>query len=78
MNKSKILFGILASLLSVSAFAQSDSMSSIEVVDHSTSVSESSQAINKSIVMSHIVFEDSESGVTVYAVPEPEPIKIVY
>ncbi|MFH6565464.1 MULTISPECIES: hypothetical protein [Pseudomonas] len=75
MNKSKILFGILASLLSVSAFAQSDSMSSIEVVDHSTSVSESSQAINKSIVMSHIVFEDSESGVTVYAVPEPEPIK---
>lgn len=75
MNKSKILFGILASLLSVSAFAQSDSMSSIEVVDHSTSVSESSQAINKSIVMSHIVFEDSESGVTVYAAPEPEPIK---
>jgi len=78
MNKSKILFGILASLLSVSAFAQSDSMSSIEVVDHSTSVSESSQAINKSIVMSHIVFEDSESSLTVYAVPEPEPIKIVY
>ena len=78
MNKSKILFGILASLLSVSSFAQSDSMSSIEVVDHSTSVSESSQAINKSIVMSHIVFEDSESSLTVYAVPEPEPIKIVY
>ena len=78
MNKSKILFGILASLLSVSAFAQSDSMSSIEVVDHSTSVSESSQARNKSIVMSHIVFEDSESGVTVYAVPATEPIKIVY
>ena len=78
MNKSKILFGILASLLSVSSFAQSDSTSSIEVVDHSTSVSESSQARNKSIVMSHIVFEDSESGVTVYAVPEPEPIKIVY
>lgn len=75
MNKSKIIFGILASLLSVSSFAQSDSTSSIEVVDHSTSVSESSQARNKSIVMSHVVFEDSESGVTVYAVPEPEPIK---
>ena len=78
MNKSKILFGILASLLSVSSFAQSDSTSSIEVVDHSTCVSESSQARNKSIVMSHVVFEDSESSLTVYAVPEPEPIKIVY
>ena len=77
MNKSKILFGILASLLSVSSFAQSDSTSSIEVVDHSTSVSGSSQAINKSIVISHVVFDDSESGVTVYAVPEPELIKVV-
>ena len=77
MNKSKILFGILASLLSFSSFAQSDSTSSIEVVDHSTSVSASSQAINKSIVISHVVFDDSESGVTVYAVPEPELIKVV-
>ena len=77
MNKSKILFGILASLLSVSSFAQSDSTSSIEVVDHSTSVSESSQAINKSIVISHVVLHDSESGVTVYAVPEPVLIKVV-
>ena len=75
MNKSKILFGILASLLSVSSFAQSDSTSSIEVVDHSTSVSESSQPERKSYVMSHVVFEDSESSLTVYAVPEPEPIK---
>ena len=77
MNKSKILFGILASLLSVSSFAQSDSTSSIEVVDHSTSVSESSQARNKSIVMSHVVFENSESSFTVYAVPESVPIKII-
>lgn len=78
MNKSKILFGILTSLLSVSSFAQSDSTSSIEVVDHSTSVSGSSQARNKSIVMSHVVLEDYESRLTVYAVPEPEPIKIIY
>lgn len=78
MNKSKTLFGILASLLPVSSFAQSDSTSSIEVVDHSTSVIESSQPERKSIVMSHVVFEDSESSLTVYAVPEPEPIKIIY
>lgn len=78
MNKSKLLFGILASLLSVSSFAQSDSTSSIEVVDHSTSVSESSQARKKSIVMRHVFFEDSESSLTVYAVPEPEPIKVIY
>ena len=77
MNKSKILFGILASLLSASAFAQSGSASSIEVVDHSISVSESSQPERKSNVMSHVVFEDSESSLTVYAVPEPEPIKII-
>ena len=75
MNKSKILFGILASLLSFSSFAQSDSTSSIEVVDHSTSVSESSQARSQSTVISHVVFEDLESSLTVYAVPEPEPIK---
>ena len=78
MKKSKILFGILASLLSFSSFAQSDSTSSIEVVDHSTSVSKSSQARSQSTVISHVVFEDSESSLTVYAVPEPEPIKIVY
>ena len=77
MNKSKIIFGIFFSLLSASAFAQSGSASSIEVVDHSTSVSESSQARNKSIVMGHVVFEDSEYSLTVYAVPEPELIKIV-
>lgn len=75
MNKSKIIFGILASLLSVSSFAQSDSTSSIEVVDHSTSVFERSQAISQSTVISHVVFEDLESSLTVYAVPEPEPIK---
>ena len=75
MNKSKILFGILASLLSVSSFAQSDSTSSIEVVDHSTSVNERAQILNQSTVVSHVAFEDSKSGVTVYAVPEPEPIK---
>ena len=77
MNKSKIIFGIFASLLSASALAQSDSTSSIEVVDHITSVSESSQARNKSNIMSHVVFEDSESSLTVYAVPEPESIKII-
>ena len=77
MNKSKILFGILASLLSVSSFAQSDSMSSIEVVDHSTSVSGILHPDFKSIVISHVVFEDLESGVTVYAVPEPKPIEII-
>lgn len=77
MNKSKILFGILTSLLSFSSFAQSDSTSSIEVVDHGTSVSKSSQAINQSTVRSYVVFDDSESGFTVYAVPEPELIKIV-
>ena len=77
MNKSKILFGILASLLSFSSFAQSDSTSSIEVVDHSTSVNERAQVLNQSTVVSHVVFEDSESGVTVYAVTEPEPIKII-
>lgn len=78
MNKSKILFGIFASLLSVSSFAQSDSTSSIEVVDHSTSVSGILHPDIKSIVISHVVFEDSESSLTVYAVPEPEPIKIIY
>ena len=78
MNKSKNIFGIFASLLSVSAFAQSDSTSSIEVVDHSTSVNERAQVLNQSTVVSHVVFEDSESSLTVYAVPEPEPIKIVY
>ena len=77
MKKSKIIFGILASLLSVSSFAQSDSTSSIEVVDHSTSVNERAQVLNQSTVVSHVVFEDSESGVTVYAVTEPEPIKII-
>ena len=77
MNKSKIIFGIFASLLSASAFAQSDSTSSIEVVDHSTSANERAQILNQSTVMSHVVFDDSESGVTVYAVPEPELIKIV-
>ena len=70
-------FGILASLLSVSSFAQSDSTSSIEVVDYSTSVSESFQPERKSIVMSHVVFENSESSFTVYAVPESVPIKII-
>ena len=78
MKKSKIIFGILASLLSVSSFAQSDSTSSIEVVDHSTSVNERAQVLNQSTVVSHVVFEDSESGVTVYAVTEPEPVKIIY
>lgn len=77
MNKSKILFGILASLLSVSSFAQSDSTSSIEVVDHSTSVSEILHPDFSSTVISHVAFEDFESGVTVYAVPEPKSIKIV-
>ena len=77
MKKSKIIFGIFVSLLSVSAFAQSDSTSSIEVVDHSISISESSQAISQSAVRSHVVFGGSESGITVYAVPEPELIKIV-
>lgn len=77
MNKSKIIFGIFASLLSVSAFAQSDSNSSIEVVDRSTSANERVQVLNQSTVVSHVVFENSESGVTVYAVPEPEPIKII-
>lgn len=77
MKKSKILFGILASLLSFGSFEQLDSTSSIEVVDHSTSVSESAQARNKSIVMSHVVFEDSESILTVYAVPESELFKII-
>lgn len=76
MNKSKIIFGILASLLSVSTFAQSDSMSSIEIVDHSTSVSESSHVLNQSNVITHVVFEDFASGVTVYAVPKSEPITI--
>ena len=76
MNKSKILFGIFAALLSVSSFAQSDSTSSIEVVDHSTSVYGILHPDFKSIVISHVVFEDLESGVTVYAVPEPELIKI--
>lgn len=75
MNKSKIVFGIFASLLSSSSFAQSHSTSSIAVVDHSTSVNERAQVLNQSTVMSHVAFEDSESGVTVYAVPEPEPIK---
>lgn len=77
MNKSKNIFGIFASLLSVSAFAQSDSTSSIEVVDHSTSVNERAQVLNQSTVVSHVAFEDSESGLTIYAVPEPEPIKIL-
>ena len=77
MNKSKILSGILASLLSVSSFAQSNSVSSIEVVDHSTSATESVQVLNQSTVISHVVFQDWESGVTVFAVPEPEPIKII-
>ena len=77
MNKSKILFGIFASLLSVISFAQSDSTSSIEVVDHSTSVSGILHPDIKSIVISHVVFEDLESGVTVYAVPEPKPIEII-
>ena len=77
MNKSKNLFGILASLLSVSSFAQSDSTSSIEVVDHSTSVSETVQPVILPAVISHVVFEDLESGVTVFAVPEPESIKII-
>lgn len=77
MNKSKILFGIFAALLSVSSFAQSDSTSSIEVVDHSTSVYGILHPDFKSIVISYVVFEDLESGVTVYAVPEPELIKIV-
>ena len=77
MNKSKILFGIFASLLSVSFFAQSDFTSSIEVVDHSTSVSGILHPDFKSIVISLVVFEDLESGVTVYAVPEPKPIEII-
>ena len=77
MNKSKIIFGIFVSLLSVSAFAQSDSTSSIEVVDHSTSVSETVQPVILPAVISHVVFEDLESGVTVFAVPEPESIKII-
>ena len=71
MNKSKILFGILISLLSAS------SSSSIEVVDHSTSVSETVQPVILPAVISHVVFEDLESGVTVFAVPEPESIKII-
>ena len=77
MNKSKIIFGIFASLLSASTFAQSNSTSSIEVVDHSTSVNERSQVSNQSTVVSHVVLEDTESGVTVYAVSEPEPINIL-
>lgn len=77
MNKSKILFGILISLLSASSFAQSGSTSSIEVVDHSTSVSETVQPVILPAVISHVVFEDLESGVTVFAVPEPESIKII-
>lgn len=89
MNKSKIAISLFVSMLSINAFAevfetsfQSYPAPAIEEVatpdskqgpDFST-LSPAEQ--KESSVQSHVVSENPETGVTVYAAPESAPITV--
>jgi len=80
MNKSKLAFGFIAAILSVSsvhAIADETQMQSI-TSNPSVSVTVDESTAPKEIIsiVGQPVYQNDETGVTVYAAPEPDPITI--
>lgn len=80
MNKSKLALGFIAAILSVSSIhaiadeAQEQSGASSTAVN--VAVDESTAPKDVISVEGQPVYQNDETGVTVYAAPEPAPITI--
>jgi hypothetical protein len=87
MKITKLALSLTVSLLTISSFQAFAAENGTQPTDSNTPVSQSVQVEDKGVygglrhaingqVASHIVSENAETGVTVYAIPDTAPIQI--
>ncbi|WP_144439753.1 hypothetical protein [Pseudomonas savastanoi] len=80
MNKSKLALGFIATILSYSSIQaiadETQEQSGASSTSVNVAVDESTAPKEIISVVGQPVYQNDETGVTVYAAPEPEPITV--